>query len=104
MVRSARRNRAVANAEKAAKDDASLKKAAKVATAGLMLHPLTIRTLIKCLLPASSAQHVPRLPMPRAPQMVAIVARLIVTARSRLVPSLAGPPRLLVTEMIAQND
>ena len=28
----------------------------------------------------------------------------IVTARSRLVPSLAGPPRLLVTEMIAQND
>ena len=46
MVRSARRNRA-ANAEKAAKDDASLKKAAKVATAGLLLHPLTMRTLIK---------------------------------------------------------
>ena len=102
MVRSARRHRA-ANAEKAAKDDARLKKAAKVATAGLLLHLLTIRTLMKCLLPASE-QHVPRLPMPRAPQMVAIVARLIVTARSRLVPSLAGPPRLLATEMIAQND
>ena len=48
MVRSSRRNRA-ANAEKAAaKDDARMRKAANKVSAGLLLHPLTMRTVITC--------------------------------------------------------